>query len=431
MKGPVSVTGTSWFDQEFGSNQLSPEQAGWDWFALHLSDGRDLMIYYLRKKDGTFERESSGTLVERNGTSRHLALGDIETDVLSQWRSERTAGRYPAAWRIRVPAAAIDVTVRPLVADQELVTTASTGITYWEGAVDGKGTSRGEKWPPKDTWSLPATPDRWGESFRDSFRFQFLRFQEKTVKPGGLSTRFLSGHFGCEASFSPPPSNIPYLVAFAWNLKRETWNGFLLLKPSSCLWNGAREPFLEDPDGAEGDAGDIDYDVGPVLLEVPGHEEDKVLDLFPGPGAEGLEEFVADLVDGRDHGTVDPRGAIESLQPGGCPQLVQGLLDVYPAHFPVEDVYVSLLFYDRLGWVDLNACAAKTHARELSGYPRQELPLSFRRRKEAAGDTFHHVIHTFVMKFPEFVGSNPSSRMSAILRSSCRSTLVASTPSTR
>jgi len=144
MKDPVAVKGTSWFDQEFGSNQLSQEQAGWDWFALHLSDGRDLMIYYLRRKDGTFERESSGTLVERDGTSRHLALGDIETEVLSHWKSAKTAGRYPAAWRIRVPAAAIDVTVRPLVADQELVTTASTGITYWEGAVDGRGTS-GEK----------------------------------------------------------------------------------------------------------------------------------------------------------------------------------------------------------------------------------------------------------------------------------------------
>ncbi len=145
MKGPVPVTGISWFDQEFGSNQLSEEQAGWDWFALHLSDGRDLMVYYLRKRDGTFERESSGTLVERDGTSRHLALGDIETTVLSYWKSAKTAGRYPAAWRIRVPAAAIDVSVRPLVGDQELVTTASTGITYWEGAVDGKGASRGRE----------------------------------------------------------------------------------------------------------------------------------------------------------------------------------------------------------------------------------------------------------------------------------------------
>jgi predicted secreted hydrolase len=144
MNGPVAVKGRSWFDQEFGSNQLSPQQAGWDWFALHLSDGRDLMVYYLRKKDGTFEKESSGTLVERDGASRNLALGDIETEVLSHWKSAKTAGRYPAAWRIRVPAAAIDVTVKPLVADQELVTTASTGITYWEGAVDGKGTSRGK-----------------------------------------------------------------------------------------------------------------------------------------------------------------------------------------------------------------------------------------------------------------------------------------------
>ncbi|MDD3846117.1 MAG: lipocalin-like domain-containing protein [Syntrophorhabdaceae bacterium] len=145
MKGPVAVRGISWFDQEFGSNQLSQEQAGWDWFALHLSDGRDLMVYYLRKKDGTMEKESSGTLVEPDSASRHLTLSAIDTTILAYWKSVKTAGRYPAAWRIRVPAAAIDVTIAPLVADQELVNTASTGITYWEGAVDGKGTSQGKE----------------------------------------------------------------------------------------------------------------------------------------------------------------------------------------------------------------------------------------------------------------------------------------------
>jgi len=145
MRNPVTVKGTSWFDQEFGSNQLSREQAGWDWFALHLDDGRDLMVYYLRKKDGAIEKESSGTLVEPDGTSRHLALGDIDTAVLAYWRSVKTTGRYPASWRIRIPSAAIDITVRPLVADQELVNTVSTGITYWEGAVDGKGTSKGKE----------------------------------------------------------------------------------------------------------------------------------------------------------------------------------------------------------------------------------------------------------------------------------------------
>lgn len=145
MAAPVAVNGKSWFDQEFGSNQLAKDQAGWDWFALHLGDGRDLMVYRLRKKDGTIENESSGTLVEPDGSHRHLALAEIEITVLSHWKSDRTAGRYPAAWRIRVPAAAVDVTVIPLVAGQELVTTASTGITYWEGAVGGKGTSGGKE----------------------------------------------------------------------------------------------------------------------------------------------------------------------------------------------------------------------------------------------------------------------------------------------
>jgi predicted secreted hydrolase len=145
MKASVAVRGTSWFDQEFGSNQMTEDKAGWDWFALHLSDGRDLMVYYLRKNDGTVERESSGTLVERDGASRHLRLADIETTVLFYWKSDKSAGRYPAVWRIRVPIAAIDVTVNPLVPGQELITTASRPITYWEGAVAGKGLSQGKE----------------------------------------------------------------------------------------------------------------------------------------------------------------------------------------------------------------------------------------------------------------------------------------------
>ena len=145
MTAPAAVSGTSWFDQEFGSNQMTQDQAGWDWFALHLSDGRDLMVYCLRKKDGTVEKESSGTLVERDGTSRHLRLSGIETTVLSRWKSGKSAGRYPAAWRIRIPGASIDVTVNPLVAGQELVTTAAMPITYWEGAVTGNGTSQGKE----------------------------------------------------------------------------------------------------------------------------------------------------------------------------------------------------------------------------------------------------------------------------------------------
>jgi len=145
MTAPAAVEGRSWFDQEFGSNQMTKDKAGWDWFALRLSDGRDLMVYSLRKKDGTVEAESSGTLVEPDGTSRRLPHSRIETTVLSHWISEKSAGRYPAAWRIRIPGAGIDVTVNPLVAGQELVTRAAAPITYWEGAVKGRGVSQGKE----------------------------------------------------------------------------------------------------------------------------------------------------------------------------------------------------------------------------------------------------------------------------------------------
>ena len=142
---PIEVQGRSWFDQEFGSNQLTPQQKGWDWFSLHLSDGRDLMIYFLRLKDGTVEPASSGTLIEKDGSSRHLKLSDFSVTVLDRWKSPRSKGEYPSRWRIQVPSARIDLTIAPLVADQELNTEGSTGITYWEGAAAGKGISGGQE----------------------------------------------------------------------------------------------------------------------------------------------------------------------------------------------------------------------------------------------------------------------------------------------
>jgi predicted secreted hydrolase len=143
-KMPVPVNGVSWFDHEFGSNVLSKDQIGWDWFSIHLSDGRDLMLYFLRRKDGTVEKESSGTLVEPNGNARHLTPAEIQLEARGTWKSPKSGGAYPDRWRIRIPAAGIDLQLAPLVADQELITSGSTGVTYWEGAVGGKGDSAGK-----------------------------------------------------------------------------------------------------------------------------------------------------------------------------------------------------------------------------------------------------------------------------------------------
>jgi predicted secreted hydrolase len=137
------VRAAAWMDHEFGSNQLDPEQVGWDWFSLQLGDGRELMLYQLRRQDGAVEPLSSGTLVERDGRTRSLRRADFRLTPLIHWRSPRTGGVYPARWRIAVPAAGVDLTVTPTVPDQELATTASTSIAYWEGSVRVSGTTSG------------------------------------------------------------------------------------------------------------------------------------------------------------------------------------------------------------------------------------------------------------------------------------------------
>ena len=139
------VKGTSWFDHEFGSNQLAQDQEGWDWFSLHLSDGRDLMLYVLRKTGGTIEPASSGTLVEKDGTARYLPLKEISLEVLDRWESPASGGTYPSRWKINIPECNIELLIAPLVQNQELLTNESTGIVYWEGAVGGEGTSKSQE----------------------------------------------------------------------------------------------------------------------------------------------------------------------------------------------------------------------------------------------------------------------------------------------
>lgn len=131
----LQVDGQSWFDHEFGSNQLARNQIGWDWFALQLNDGRELMLYRMRLRGGGTDPFSSGTLIAKNGKSQALSLRDFSFQPLATWKSAQTGATYPSRWRVRIPRAKLDLTVEPTVANQELVTARSTGIAYWEGSV--------------------------------------------------------------------------------------------------------------------------------------------------------------------------------------------------------------------------------------------------------------------------------------------------------
>ena len=134
-----AVTGLAWMDREWSTSSLGRDQVGWDWFALQLSDGSDLMLYRLRRQDGAADPASSGTVVVPTGDARHLRLADFQIAPSGEWRSPRSGGRYPGQWRVRIPAEELDLEVRPLLADQEL----DVSFRYWEGAVEVAGNRRG------------------------------------------------------------------------------------------------------------------------------------------------------------------------------------------------------------------------------------------------------------------------------------------------
>ncbi|MCY2958622.1 MAG: carotenoid 1,2-hydratase [Planctomycetota bacterium] len=129
----VAVLGSAWFDHEWGTSQLGAGVVGWDWTGLRFEDGRELMLYRLRRADGSPTTFSAGTLVERDGTSRSLALADFEFAPLSTWTSPATGARYPLRWRIAVPSAGIDGELAARVEACEIDGRASTGTVYWEG----------------------------------------------------------------------------------------------------------------------------------------------------------------------------------------------------------------------------------------------------------------------------------------------------------
>ena len=139
----LPVTGLSWMDHEFGSNQLGSEQVGWDWFSLQLADSTELMVYQLRRRDGSVEPASGGTWIRADGTAVPLPRDAIVIDVLDRWQSPQSGGRYPGRWRISVPSVRLAVEVAPTLSNQELATRRSTRVTYWEGSVTITGEREG------------------------------------------------------------------------------------------------------------------------------------------------------------------------------------------------------------------------------------------------------------------------------------------------
>ncbi len=138
-----AVTGTAWMDHEWFTHQLEDTQVGWDWFSIQLDDNRELMLFQLRRKDGTTDPYSAGTYVDAQGRARHLSREDFSLTPLERWTSPQTTGSYPVRWQVRVPSLNISLVAEAALKEQELRALDAAGPSYWEGAVRYSGSQTG------------------------------------------------------------------------------------------------------------------------------------------------------------------------------------------------------------------------------------------------------------------------------------------------
>ena len=138
-----NIDGTAWLDREWSSSALGDNQSGWDWFALQLDDGRDIMLYQLRLRDGTRDTWSHAVEIDQHGNSQEIPIRNIELKTTRWWQSD-AGNRYPVAGVIRRKDTGETIEFQPLIDNQELDFT----VRYWEGSIaltidSGKSIGRG------------------------------------------------------------------------------------------------------------------------------------------------------------------------------------------------------------------------------------------------------------------------------------------------
>jgi predicted secreted hydrolase len=138
--GQLDVTGEAWFDHQWGD--FSTYQGGWDWYALQLGDGSELMLYVIHAPDGG-ALIVDGSFIAADGALTVLDRGDFTVTPAGSWTSPRSGATYPSGWNVELPSEQLSLTIAPSLSDQELDTTATTGAIYWEGEVTVTGTRAG------------------------------------------------------------------------------------------------------------------------------------------------------------------------------------------------------------------------------------------------------------------------------------------------
>jgi predicted secreted hydrolase len=135
-----SVSGLAWMDHEFFTQQLANNQVGWDWLSIQLNDDTELMLYRIRRADGSADPYCSGTFIDQAAHATHLKKEDFSLIAgADTWKSPVTGATYPIHWQISVPSLGLTLEATTPLVSQELAGTSKSVPKYWEGAIRLQG----------------------------------------------------------------------------------------------------------------------------------------------------------------------------------------------------------------------------------------------------------------------------------------------------
>lgn len=163
----LPVTGTAWFDHQWGNFSIAP--IGWDWLSLNLDDGSDIMVSVVWDQEDLSHIATYGTYVSPNADTLHLPAEDISLTPTGDWTSPDTGGVYPMGWKLSVESLALDLALDPAIESSEFHISQFIPVIYWEGAVAVSGARDGSPvsgrgfvemvgYVPSDISALPTPP---------------------------------------------------------------------------------------------------------------------------------------------------------------------------------------------------------------------------------------------------------------------------------
>jgi len=130
-KQHTSVTGRGWFDHQWGNFATNTASWNWNWFACQFNDGSDLMLYQFISPSGEPTGVQSGTFVSSRGAVTHPTHYKV-TPLGPDIHPPGATGTYPLRWRLKVPAAHVDIALAARARHQFIANHFIPG--FWEGA---------------------------------------------------------------------------------------------------------------------------------------------------------------------------------------------------------------------------------------------------------------------------------------------------------